>query len=81
VLTIFIVTITSLATFSARAKLWPGKNHKIYDYRATDDKFVILIDKADLKENEYGQVNHILHQHGATGIMEKDENQTDHDEK
>ena len=47
VLTILTVTIGSLALFSARSKLFPGRENTIFDHRATDDKFVIVVD-ADL---------------------------------
>lgn len=46
VVTIFTVTILSLGLFSARSKLVPGKENTIFDHRATDDKFVIVIEEA-----------------------------------
>src|SRR5664279_5629384 len=44
VLTILTVTIGSLAVFSFRSKLFPGRENTIFDLRATDDKFVIVVD-------------------------------------
>ena len=43
------MTILSLAAFSARSKLFPGRDNTIFDYRATDNKFVIVVitDDAD----------------------------------
>lgn len=46
VVTIFTVTILSLGLFSARSKLVPGKDNTVFDPRATDDKFVIVIEEA-----------------------------------
>jgi hypothetical protein len=72
VLTIFIVTISSLATFSGRARLWPGKQHKIYDPRATDDKFVIIINKDDAGQDGLGAIKGIVKEHGAVEIREEE---------
>ena len=68
ILTIFSVTILSLFTFSARAKLWPNIDKPIYHESATDDKFVILFekDKVDLKK-----VTGLLKELGAVEIVEK----------
>ena len=71
VLTIFIVTITSLATFSGRAKLWPGKQHKIYEPRATDDKFVIVINKEEAGPDALRTIEDIVKEHGAVEIREE----------
>lgn len=68
ILTIFSVTILSLGTFSARAKLWPNVDKPIYHDRATDDKFVILFDKSKIDELK---VKSILKEHGAVEIIEK----------
>ena len=72
ILTIFIVTVTSLATFSGRAKLWPGKQHKIYDLRATDDKFVIVINKDDTDTKALSTIQGIMKAHGAVEIREEE---------
>lgn len=68
ILTIFSVTILSLATFSARAKLWPNVHKPIYHDRATDDKFVILFEMAKIDAQK---VKSILKGHGAVEIIEK----------
>lgn len=72
ILTIFIVTIFSLATFSGRAKLWPGKQHKSYDPRATDDKFVIVVNKDDTGKGELGTIQGIMKANGAVEIKEEE---------
>ena len=72
ILTIFIVTILSLATFSGRAKLWPGKPHKTYEKRATDDKFVIVVSKDETGPGELGTIEGILKANGAVEIREEE---------
>jgi hypothetical protein len=72
ILTIFIVTIFSLATFSGRAKLWPGKQHKVYDPRATDDKFVIVVNKEKADPKKLGIIQGILRENGAVEIREEE---------
>ena len=74
ILTIFTVTILSLATFSVRGKLWPGKKHKIYDPRATDDRFIIVLSEEDNREHrEWTAVDKILKDSGAIEVS-TDEN-------
>lgn len=43
ILTILIVTIASLGTFSWRAKIFPGKRADCIHIRATDDKFIVVL--------------------------------------
>ncbi len=53
VATILSITLLTLFTFSARAKIFPGKKPEIIHERATDDKFVMVLDKKSLgKEND-----------------------------
>ncbi|MFC2081374.1 DUF3341 domain-containing protein [Bacteroidota bacterium] len=77
ILTIFIVTIGSLATFSGRAKLWPGKSHKIYDQGATDDKFVIVLNEAVVGAENMSEAENIMKGNGAIEIRKEE----DRDEK
>ena len=65
ILTILIVTIGGLATFSGRAKLWPGKSHKIYDIRATDDMFVIVLNEAQVGATDLSTAESIMKDAGA----------------
>ncbi|NJO70029.1 MAG: DUF3341 domain-containing protein [Bacteroidetes bacterium] len=67
VLTIFSVTVLSLFTFSVGAKLFPGQKAKIVDERATDDKFVLVVQSDKDYNNE---VNAILKEAGALEIKE-----------
>ena len=72
VLTIFIVTITSLFTFSIRAKLWPGQEPVIFDERATDDKFIIVLDAGKLGDEAAREAGRIMSETGAVEIIEKE---------
>lgn len=65
VATILSITVLTLFTFSARAKIFPGKKPEIIHERATNDKFVMVLDKKSLGlENdsiesiikEYGEI-------------------------
>ena len=63
VATILIVTLLTLFTFSVRAKIFPGKDAVIIHDRATDDKFVMVLDKNGLGENA-ASVNEIINEYG-----------------
>ena len=68
VLTIFSITILSLFTFSVRANLWPSNEKPIYHDQATDDKFVILVNKTKV---DAGRATTLLKTAGATEVIEK----------
>jgi hypothetical protein len=74
VLTIFTVTITSLFTFSVRSKLFPGQEPVIFDERATDDKFIIVLDTKLLGDEGSSEAGRIMSQAGAVEIIEKEIN-------
>jgi hypothetical protein len=72
ILTILTVTISSLATFSARSKLYPGQSNPIFHERATDDMFVIVV-KADMKENNNtAEAEKIFLSEGAVEVRDKE---------
>jgi hypothetical protein len=72
VVTILTVTIASLALFSARSKLFPGRDNTIFDLRATDDKFVIVVD-ADFPDlSTAGIAGNIMEEQGAIEIIDKE---------
>ncbi len=71
VLTIFIVTILSLFTFSIRAKVWPGKAFSLPDVRATDDRFLLVFDSEGVADS-LTELKTLLQQEGATEIIEKE---------
>ena len=72
VVTIFTVTIASLALFSARSKLFPGRDNTIFDLRATDDKFIIVVDTDALELSTSDNAGDIMKQMGAVEIMDKE---------
>jgi len=68
ILTIFSITILSLFTFSWRAKLWPSLDKPIYHQGATDDKFVILLNKA---RADVAKATSLMKETGAIEVIEK----------
>jgi len=72
ILTIFTVTITSLAAFSARSKLFPGRDNTIFDYRATDNMFVLVVvtDNADKSAGE--KASKVMKEQGAIEVFDKE---------
>ena len=71
VVTIFTVTIGSLAVFSARSKLFPGRDNTIFDFRATDDKFVIVLNGMD-DSKATAEAETFLKENGAIEIYNKE---------
>jgi hypothetical protein len=63
VATILSITLLTLFTFSARAKIFPGKVPEIMHEGATDDKFVMVLNKDSLGENG-DLVRLIITEHG-----------------
>lgn len=72
VVTILTVTIASLALFSARSKLFPGRDNTIFDNRATDDKFVIVVDTNSPDIKIAGKAGDILKGQGAIEVIDKE---------
>jgi len=68
ILVIFSITILSLFTFSWRANLWPSNEKPIYHPGATDDKFVILVNK---KKADAARATSVLKETGAIEVIEK----------
>jgi hypothetical protein len=72
VVTILTVTIASLAAFSARSKLFPGRDNTIFDQRATDDKFVIAVEIDTLDTSTARSVSNIMETQGAIEVLDKE---------
>jgi Protein of unknown function (DUF3341) len=72
IVTIFTVTIASLALFSARSKLFPGRDNTIFDMRATDDKFVIVVDTNIPDSSNAGRAATIMEEQGAIEVIDKE---------
>lgn len=68
VITIFTVTILSLALFSARSKLIPGRDNTIFDRGATDNKFVIVI---EAEEAGGPDALSIMKENGAVEVIDR----------
>jgi len=72
VLTILTVTILSLALFSARSKLGPGRDNTVFDIRATDDKFVIVVDIGIPDKSISENAGNIMEEQGALEVIDKE---------
>jgi hypothetical protein len=66
VLTILTVTLTSLVAFSIISRLYPGKKAMVFDARATDDKFIIV-----LKPDSNANIENILRENGANEVIKQ----------
>jgi len=72
VVTILTVTLASLALFSARSKLFPGRDNTIFDLRATDDMFIIVVD-TNVKDTTVGEkAGGIMEEQGAIEVVDKE---------
>ncbi len=72
ILTILTVTIASLALFSYRSKLFPGRENTIFDPRATDDKFVIVVETGAMDITSIEKAGKLMNELGAVEIIEKE---------
>ncbi|MCX6272868.1 MAG: DUF3341 domain-containing protein [Bacteroidetes bacterium] len=71
ILTILSITILSLFTFSVIAGVYPGKPARMPDIRATDDKFIVMIDPENAGK-PIQEVNQVLTSNGASEVYEKE---------
>jgi len=69
--TILTVTLLTLFTFSLRSKIYPGKKADVIDFRATDDKFIILLDQ-DKMGIDKPEVTQLFQTNGASEVYEKE---------
>jgi Protein of unknown function (DUF3341) len=72
IVTILTVTIASLVLFSARSKLFPGRENTIFDQRATNDKFVIVVEIADHDFSKAKKSGIIMEEQGAIEVLDKE---------
>ena len=70
---ILIITLLTLFTFSARSKIYPGKKADIIDERATNDKFIIVLDQ-DNMGIEMPEVTQLFESNGASEVYQKEAN-------
>ncbi len=74
VATILIATFLTFMTFFIRQKLYPGKESTVLDPRATDDKFIIVIDKEDdMTTKDLDHIKTALKDSGASEVNEVEE--------
>jgi hypothetical protein len=74
VMTINIATFFTFMTFFIRQKLWPGKKVVMIEPMATDDKFVIMVEKEeDMSEADAGKIIKVMKDAGAVEVSEKEE--------
>lgn len=72
VVTIFTVTVLSLALFSARSKLFPGRDNTVFDPGATDNKFVIVVNMDSIDSSVAENAKMIMAGQGAIEIIDKE---------
>jgi hypothetical protein len=70
--TIFVSVLLTFTTFFIRQKIGPGKKVVMIDPRTTDDKFAIVIEKAEeFTAEDVSRITAILKETGAVEISEK----------
>jgi hypothetical protein len=69
VVTILTVTILGLGLFSARSKLIPGRDNTVFDLRATDNRFIIVLEAIELSGKDAGD---LMLQNGAIEILDRE---------
>jgi len=72
IITILTVTLASLALFSARSKLFPGRENTIFDQRATNDKFVIVVNIDDQDIAIAKRAGIVMEEQGAIEVLDKE---------
>jgi hypothetical protein len=72
VLTIFTVTIASLAAFSFRSKLFPGRDNTIFDFRSTDNMFVIVVNSDSQDKSAEETAAKVMVEQGAIEVFNKE---------
>lgn len=71
---IFVASLLTFMTFFIQEKLAPGKKAKVLDLRATDDKFLIVVDKTDtITDEELKSIKDAMKESGASEINIVDE--------
>lgn len=62
VATILVITLLTLFTFSVRSEIYPGKKPVILHPRATDDRFVVVLDE-QVWEHQKEKIESLIHGH------------------
>ena len=58
--------------YLVKSQLGPGSDNKIYDERATDDRFVVVLDTANIESTEAEKVKSKFEETGAQGVKFED---------
>lgn len=69
--TILTITLLTLLTFSVSSRIYPGKKAVIIDIRATDDKFIIVLDQEKMGI-EIPAITQLFQSNGASEVYEKE---------
>jgi hypothetical protein len=72
ILTILTVTLLSLALFSARSRLFPGRENTIFNGSATNDKFIIVVDTGTPEDGMPGEAGSLMEKEGAVEVFDKE---------
>ena len=72
VITILFVAIGSLALFSARAKILPGRENTIFDLRSSDDMFIIAVESISPDDQVAEKAGDLMLQLGADEVYMKE---------
>lgn len=72
VITILFAAIGSLALFSARAGILPGRDNTVFDIRATNDRFVIVVEAVSPDDPEAESAGRLMIENGASEVVAKE---------
>jgi len=74
VLTIFVGTFFTFITYFAREKMYPGKEVELPVPETTNDKFVIVVHRGNMNDEEVKNVNNLFKESGALEVIDSDVN-------
>lgn len=65
---VLFAAFSIVLTYLFRSNLGAGADNKIYDERATDDRFVVVLDTTDVNEQEAEKIKSKFEETGAEGV-------------
>ncbi len=72
VITILFVAIGSLVFFSASGRIVPGSENTVFDLRATDNRFIIVIEADQENGNKADEAEKMMTENGASEVLVRD---------
>jgi Alternative complex III, ActD subunit len=69
VITILFVAIGSLAAFSASARIRPGSENTVFDLRATDNRFIIVVKSDPENKRKADEAGKMMTENGASEVL------------